>query len=99
MCDCTCHAPPETDEEMVARLRGLLSKAHALPWEPSWNTKRHDDFEWMEAAGPQTCALKPSHPRYREMVVEQVEADAELMAAAVNALPRLLEIAEAHKSA
>jgi hypothetical protein len=81
-----------TAAEIVAHFEARLEKAGELPWRPSWNTKRHENFEWMEASGPQTMALAPDDPRFRELVQERAFADAELMADAVNALPRIMEL-------
>jgi hypothetical protein len=74
--------------ERVAALRALLEKAHARPWRRSRD--RPDDVV-IENDGDWIANVGDANDEAR------AQADADLIAEAVNALPELIEIAESRK--
>ena len=87
--------------DQLTELEALLAKATGLPW----GVERTDRDNWvgpMRASGEKVSAIVFSSERdktYMQETIDQRDADAELIVAAVNALPGLIkELREARAS-
>jgi hypothetical protein len=76
-------------DDIVARLRELLTAAGSVPW--------HEELEGPEIRAPSRIHAAPgTYPVLRDCVaVGLLHENAALIVAAINALPKLLDVVEA----